>query len=90
MYRSHPVRRRCESPTPGETVALVVEFDPETTDRAAVTAALPDAASVTDLPFDSLRVTVPEPDVADVCGIDGLVRVETANVTELGDAGEDV
>lgn len=90
MYRSHPVRRLCETPTAGETVTLVVEFDPETTDRDALTAELPADAAVAELPYDSLQVTVPQPTVADVCEIGGVVRVETANVIDHGDAGEDV
>ena len=90
MCRSHPVRRLCEAPTAGETVTLVVGFDPETTDRDTLTAELSADATVVALPYDTLRVTVPQPAVADVCELDGVVRVETANVIDLGDAGEDV
>ena len=88
-YRSHPVRRLCESPAADATVTLVVGVDDET-DEAELRERLPRTETVDPLPYDSFRVTVPEPAVADVCAVDGVTRVETANVIGTGDAGEDI
>ena len=89
-YRSHPVRRLCETPRADATVTLVVTVDNET-DEAELRERLPAAVTTVDpLPYDSFRVTVSEPAVADVCETEGVTRVETTNVIGTGDAGEDV
>jgi hypothetical protein len=87
-YRSHPIRRLCENPTPGATVTLVVGVDGET-DETTLRERLPETEGVEPLPYDSFRVTVPESAVADICAITGVTRVETTNVVGTGDAGED-
>lgn len=88
-YRSHPVRRLCETPRRDATVTLVVGVDDET-DEAELRNRLPETDTVEPLPYDSFRVTVPETAVADVCAVDGVTRVETENVIGTGDAGEDI
>jgi hypothetical protein len=88
-YRSHPVRRLCESPTADATVTLIVGTDGET-EEADLRDRLPEGDGLEPLPYDSFRVTVPESVVADVCAVAGVTRVETANVIGTGDSGEDV
>lgn len=92
MYRSHPVRRLCAEPLPEESVALVVEIDPEEIDEGSLTETVAslDGEVVEALGFDAYRVELPQRAVAALCEVDGLVRVETANVVAPGDAGEDV
>ncbi|MFC6824375.1 hypothetical protein [Halopelagius fulvigenes] len=87
MYRSHPVRRMCDDPMPGETASLVVEPDEDSdVDRSAIAAAVADVGgSVADeLRFGSFLVTLPEEGVEALCSMDGLARVETANTLGLG------
>lgn len=88
MYLSHPVRRLREDPTEGETVALAVTAADDA-DTDALVEALTEAGGTVEerLRFGTLRVTVPEPRVADVCALDGIASVETANT--LGITGED-
>jgi hypothetical protein len=91
-YRSHPVRRICDDPLPEESVTLIVEYDPAELDPEELDdlATKLDGTFEEELPYDSVRLTLPEPSVTDFCEIEGVETVETANVTKLGDAGEDV
>jgi hypothetical protein len=91
-YRSHPVRRLCADPHPTESITLVVEIDPNGIDRETLDSVLADldGAVEAELPYDSYRITLPETAVESFCETSGLERVETTNVTGLGDAGEDV
>jgi len=92
MYLSHPVRRMRDDPQTGEAVTLLV--------RAVANDAVDDLAerladlgTVEDrLRFATVRVTVPQVAVADVCELSGVDSVETANTLELDAAGaeEDV
>lgn len=85
MYLSHAVRTIRDDPVPGESIDLVVTRDGE------ASAALGDAISalggtvVADLQFDALHVQVPQTAVADLCGLDGIERIETAETLRLVD-----
>jgi hypothetical protein len=91
-YLTHPVRRLRDDPHPDERVTLLVTVD-DVTEQAALAAALAEHGTVeARLRFGTVRVTVPQPAVAAVCGIGGVDRVETANTLALDPtgAGEDV
>jgi hypothetical protein len=92
MYVSHAVRRIREDPIEGETVTLrVTVTDEDRTGRLAD--ALSDAGTVEEqLRFGGLRVTVPQDRLDEVCAVDGIAAVETANTFTLDadGAGEDV
>jgi hypothetical protein len=83
MYLSHPVRRMRSEPIPGETAPLVVELGDA--DREHLEAHLDDTDGhvVESLQFDEVVVSVPESLVAEVCEVDGLARVETADTLGL-------
>jgi len=92
MYLSHPVRRMRDDPQTGEKVTLLVRAvaDAKVEDLAE---RLADLGTVEDkLRFATVRVTVPQVAVADVCELSGVDSVETANTLELDAAGaeEDV
>jgi len=92
MYLSHPVRRMRDDPQTGETVTLLVRAvaDDAVDDLAE---RLADLGTVENrLRFATVRVTVPQVAVADVCELSGVDSVETANTLELDAAGaeEDV
>lgn len=91
-YLSHPVRRMRDDPEPDETVQLVVEVTPADLGFAAfeetVTAA--GGSVLEELPFDSYRIEIPQTGLATLCETDGVVRVETTNAIQPGDAGEDI
>ncbi len=92
MYLSHPVRRLRDEPREGESVTLVVRAEHEDgiddlADRLA------DLGTVEDrLRFATVKATVPQTAVADVCDLDGIETIETANTLTLDPtgAGEDV
>jgi hypothetical protein len=92
MYLSHPVRRIREAPIEGADVTLrVTAADAERTDELADR--LAGVGTVEDrLRFRGLRVSVPQERVDDVCELDGIEAVETANTFTLdaSGAGEDV
>jgi hypothetical protein len=95
-YVSHPVRRLREDPIADEDVTLVLDVaDAETADAAAldrVAAAVRELGTVDErLQFGSLEVTVPQDRLDDVCSLDGIASIETAQTRSMGgDAGEDV
>lgn len=92
-YVSHPVRHVRDDPDEGETIDLVVRVGDEA-DPGRVASALREAGgeSVEERGFGALLVRVPQPAVADVCDLDGLESVETADTLamDLDGAGEDV
>ncbi|MFB6233636.1 MAG: hypothetical protein ABEH61_05200 [Haloarculaceae archaeon] len=91
MYVSHPVRRVREDPIEGADITLRVTA----TDERRIDALAERLREVGDLEehlrFGGLRVTVPQERVDDVCALDDIEAVETANTFTLagGDAGED-
>jgi len=92
MYLSHPVRRMRDDPQADEEVTLLVRAveDDDVDDLAA---RLADLGTVEErLRFATVRVTVPQAAVADVCDLSGIDSVETATTLELDTegAGEDV
>ena len=93
-YLSHPVRRMRQDPDSGESVTLVVTAADEDDDAAATLAdRLADVGTVEDrLRFGAVKVTVPQAAVADVCDLDGIQSIETANTLAMDadGAGEDV
>jgi hypothetical protein len=92
MYLSHAVRTIRDDPTAGESVDLVVtlaEGDGEVDESAVAPAALADALDdlggtvVADLRFSAVHVRLPETAVADLCELDGVERIETAETLRL-------
>jgi hypothetical protein len=79
MYLSHPVRRMRTEPIPGETVTLVVGLGEA--DRAGLESALEGTEGRVggELRYGDVVVSGPESVVADVCELDGVERIETAN-----------
>ena len=81
-----------EDPIAREEAALVVELA-DGADRAAfedAVAAL-DGTVERDLRFATALVRLPQPAVDDLCALDGIARIETANAIGVaGDAGEDL
>jgi hypothetical protein len=92
MYISHPVRRLREDPVEGASVSLrVTAADSDDADTLAER--LGAVGTVEDrLRFGGIRVTVPQERLDDVCSLDGIEAVETANTFTLDadGAGEDV
>jgi len=92
MYLSHPVRRIREDPIEGEDVTLrVTAVDDERAD--ALTERLTAVGTVEErLRFGTLRVTVPQERLDEVCALEGIDAVETANTftVDADGAGEDV
>jgi hypothetical protein len=92
MYLSHPVRRMRDSPQADEDVALAVTVTDES-DVEEVATALADAGGTVDdrLRFGTLRVAVSQDCLDDICAVDGIESVETADTLSFaGDAGEDI
>jgi hypothetical protein len=91
-YLTHPVRRLRDDPVEGETVRLLVTAeDEDAVDELAER--LGNLGTVEDrLRFGTVRVQVAQSDVAAVCDLGGVDRIETANTLELDPdgAGEDV
>ncbi|WP_101294430.1 hypothetical protein [Halegenticoccus soli] len=85
MYLSHPVRRIRDDPTPGESVALVVEAS-ESAGAETIEEAVSDLGGSVDrdLGFDAVLVTVPETAVAALAERADADRIETANTISLG------
>ncbi|MGM0592700.1 MAG: hypothetical protein ACQETI_13955 [Halobacteriota archaeon] len=82
MYLSHPVRRVRDDPTPGKTASLVVELDDGASIERLEAAVSNLGGTVEPLRFSS-RVELPEPAVADLCEVSGVVRIETTDVLGL-------
>lgn len=91
-YVSRPVRAMRDDPMPEESVTLLLRLGDANVETT--TARVEDAGGDVDaeLAFETLRVVVPEPSVADLCELDGLRAIETDATITIGggDAGEDV
>lgn len=84
-YLSHPVRHIRDDPMAGESVSLVVELAADDHhDSLVSTVADLDGSVDRDLGFSAHLVTLPETAVADLCALDYLDRVETADTISLG------
>lgn len=94
MYVSPVVRQIRDNPTAGADVTLRLVLSTGDSDdptrRLAETIHDHGGRIDENLPYGSLKVTVPEPAVAVICTVDGIEAVETASVLGGGDAGEDV
>lgn len=91
---SPAVRRIVENPQPDARVSLRVTLtDTAATDRPRrferAIAGL-DGCVETSLPYNALRVTIPEEAVEELCSLTGIAAVETIAVLDPGDAGEDI
>lgn len=85
LYLSHPVRRIREDPVTGESIPLVVELDDDDRlDKLAATVTDLDGSVERNLGFSAHLVTIPEPAVDDLCDLDSVVRIETAETLSLG------
>jgi len=82
----------CEDPIDGESVTLVVTAESEDAVSALETAIEATGATVqTRLQFGALRVEIEQKGIDDLCALDGIESIETANTVGVGgDAGEDV
>lgn len=92
MYLSHPVRRMREDPEEGEDVVLAVTAIEES-DVVDVAAAIDRAGGTVDeqLRFGTLQVAVRQERLDQICAIEGVESVETANTRRFaGDAGENI
>lgn len=78
-YLSHPVRRIRDDPRDGETVSLVVELDEAAPETFLSTVETLSGSLTRELRFDSYLIELPQPAVAELCTLDGLTRIETAN-----------
>lgn len=91
-YLTHPVRRLRDEPIEGESVTLLVTAEDEPA-VDALAERLEDLGTVEDhLRFGTVKVTVGQTAVADVCDLDGVESIETANTLAIDPdgAGEDV
>lgn len=93
-YVSRPVRHVSEHPEPGETITLLLRFDDEVTseDRLMRMVKALNGSVEAVLEFETIAVTVAQPDVSQVIRFEGLEAVETPDVLEIDPdgAGEDV
>lgn len=93
MYLSPVVRTIRDDPIEGEPVTLLLEVDDDASmDEVAAAAETAGATFEAELEFRTLKVTVPQERVGEVCDVDGIAMIETAKTLELdpGGAGEDV
>lgn len=92
MYLSHPVRCLRDNPAEDETVLLrIIATDETAADRLATQV---DEFGTVDerLRFAGLLVTLPQQRVEEICALDGIDSIETANTLKMDveGAGEDV
>ncbi len=82
-YVSHPVRRIRADPT-DEQISLVVELDAEG-DDAALTAMIESASGHVrrELQFNAYLLSIPQTAVDELCDVEHVVRIETANTLSI-------
>jgi hypothetical protein len=85
VYLSHPVRRVREDPIEGAEVTLRVTAVDESSADALADRLSESGIGVVDdrLRFGALRITVAQRRVDDVCSLDGVETVETANTLSI-------
>lgn len=90
MYLSHPIRRIRDDPDEDETITLrVTAVDDDAADELVSRI---DQMGVVEerLRFAGLRVTLPQECLDDICTLDGIEAIETANTFALNlDTPED-
>ncbi|UVE50350.1 hypothetical protein KU306_00100 [Haloferax larsenii] len=80
MYLSHPVRRMRDDPFDDELAELRIEpTDDEA--RTKLDERVSDLGGTVEreLQFGGVVVSIPEPDVASLCELDGIERIETVD-----------
>lgn len=93
MYVSPAVRTIREDPVEGESVTLLLEaVDDAALDDIAAAVRAAGGSVERERQFETLQVVVPHERVGDVCKVEGVAVVETANTlgVDAGGAGEDV
>jgi hypothetical protein len=92
MYLSHPVRRIRDNPAEDETVTLRVIATDETAADQLATQVVEFGTAEERLRFAGLLVTLPQQRVEDICALEGIDSIETANTLKMDveGAGEDV
>jgi len=91
MYLSHPVRRMHEDPADEQVVLRITAEDDDA--RDAIAERIAEFGTVEDrLRFAGLRVTVEQERLGDICALEGIESVETANTftIDADGAAEDV
>jgi len=84
MYVSRAVQSIRDDPIADESVSLVLEPDDDTDTDAVARAAETAGATVSrHLQFGDLEVTIPQEQVGDLCDIDGLAAVQTADAIAI-------
>jgi hypothetical protein len=83
VYVSHPVRAIRDDPQSDESVDLVVTVDPDAATDPRTTVRDLGGTVVDELPYDAVRVRVPEPAVASLCDSGGIERIETAETLRV-------
>lgn len=82
-YLSHPVRRIRDEPVEGARVELVVEPGDIAADALTSTVKQLSGTIVRELQFDCYLIDLPETAVDELCELDGLVRIETAETLSV-------
>jgi hypothetical protein len=83
VYVSHPVRAIRDDPQTDESVDLVVTVDPDAATDPRATVRDLGGTVVAELPYDAVRVRLPEAAVAPLCDAGGIERIETAETLRV-------
>ena len=88
MYLSHAVRTVRDDPMVDESVGLVVTLtddpgEPVTAEAFDAEISALEGEVVAALQFSAVHVRLPETAVADLCALDGIERIETAETLRL-------
>ncbi|SEL91716.1 hypothetical protein [Haloferax larsenii] len=80
MYLSHPVRRMRDEPFDDELAELRIEPTDDGA-RTKLDERVSDLGGTVEreLQFGGVVVSIPEPDVASLCELDGIERIETVD-----------
>ncbi|ELZ91116.1 hypothetical protein [Haloferax sulfurifontis] len=79
MYLSHPVRRMRDDPLDGEVVALRVEPADDAREALETRVESLGGSLERELRFGGVVVSLAESAVSDLCELDGIERIETAD-----------
>lgn len=82
-YLSHPVRRVRDNPPSDDSVSLVVELDDVEPDTLTATVTELSGTVDCELQFDWYLTELPETAVGELCGLDGIARIETTETLSV-------
>lgn len=83
IYIEKEVEKIRDDPTPGESIVLLVGVEPSAIEEFSSEIEKLGGDIIEELPFETLRVKVPQETVSSICAMEGIESIETESAFEV-------